>query len=65
MESLKNNILIVNDNIYYLEIKNNNLIAGFATNCGIIPQYQIAIDPDSSLDINIMNLYEIILHAEE
>jgi len=50
----------VDESVIYIEKHDNKLIAGTATNCGIVPQYEHTIDDCFSLDENIQALIETI-----
>lgn len=45
----------------HIEYKDGKLIAGGATNTGILPEYSIDYDWDMSVDANLNNLCELIL----
>lgn len=59
---IKSNILqLPNGDVLYLDYDEGNLIAGSATNTGVLPEHEIRYDWDLSLDQNIQNLYDFIL----
>ncbi len=61
-EDLNGQILEFNDGTYfYVQKKGNSLIAGNATNTGIIPEFEIEYDEDKSEDENLQDLYDIII----
>ena len=61
-EDLKGQILEFNDGTYfYVQKKGNSLIAGNATNTGIIPEFEIEYDEDKSENENLQDLYDIII----
>ena len=58
----RSNILeLPNGDVLYLDYNEGNLIAGSATNLGVVPEHEIRYDWDLSLDQNIQNLYDFIL----
>lgn len=65
MKDARSNILEFpngGDNIVlYVEYKDGKLIAGSATNAGIIPEFEIEYDKDFDLDWNLNVLYNVIV----
>lgn len=62
LQDIRSNIIeFPNGDYVYVEYKDGKLIAGGATNTGIIPEYELAYDHDSSVDENLADLYDKIL----
>lgn len=64
MEKYLGVIELENGNYYYIAIRNNDIIAGSAANCGIIPVYCLPYAEDLTIDENIQILYDRILENE-
>ena len=66
VHSMRSNILsLPNGDYVYVDYnpETNELIAGGATNSGIIPDYSIEYDVDFSLDENLQALYDKIIES--
>ena len=64
LEGIRSNILDFPSGDYvYLDYKDGRLIAGSATNTGIIPEFSMKYDHSKSVDGNILDLYDIILET--
>lgn len=62
LAELKSNVIEFDSGDYvYLDYEDGKLIAGSATNNGIIPEFEIEYDWDSSLDTNIEAIYDMIV----
>ena len=53
-------MLEINESVIYVEKHDDKLIAGTATNCGMIPQYETEYDDTFSMDENLQELIEVI-----
>ena len=64
--NMRSNILVFNDNVYYVsyDIDTNELFAGTATNTGISKEYAVQYDSDMSLDYNLEGLVDLMLEDE-
>lgn len=49
---------------YYIEKQDDRLIAGSATNTGILPEYDILYDDSCTYDQNLETLYYEILDSK-
>jgi hypothetical protein len=59
---IKNNIIEFPSGDYvYVDYQDGKLIAGGATNLGIIPEYEVDFDEDLGVDANLENLYDEIV----
>lgn len=66
VHSMRSNIMTLpNDDYVYVDYdpETNELIAGGATNSGIIPRYRMEYDVDFSLDENLQALYDKIIES--
>lgn len=61
-ENIRGQILnFPNGEYLYVDVQDDKLIAGSATNTGIIAEYSIDIDDDFGVDWNLQNLYDAIV----
>lgn len=61
LKNIRSNVIeFPNGEYVYIEYKGGKLVAGSATNNGIIPEYEIDYDNSVSADVNIQNLYDVI-----
>jgi hypothetical protein len=61
---IKNNIIEFPSGDYvYVDYQNGKLVAGGATNQGIMPEYEIDFDEDLSVEANLENLYDEIISS--
>lgn len=57
-EDLKWNVVsFPNGEYFYYEVRGDKMVAGGATNTGLIPEFELDYDPDIPRDANIENLY--------
>lgn len=54
------NIIEMENSYYYITTENGKMIAGSATNIGIMPEVVIDYDDEISYDENLYNLYEAL-----
>lgn len=52
-----------NGDYFYVDYIDGKLVAGGATNTGIIPEYEIDYDEDDSFDGNLSRLYDTIIES--
>ena len=52
-----------NGDYFYVDYLDGKLVAGSATNTGIIPEYEIEYDEDDSFDGNLSRLYDTIVES--
>ena len=64
--NMRSNILVFNDNVYYVsyDMDTNELFAGSATNIGVSKDYTVDYDSDMSLDYNLEGLVDLMLEDE-
>ena len=49
-----------NGDYVYVDIRGHKLIAGGATNMGIIPEFEMELDYDKSIEENLADFYYLI-----
>lgn len=65
LANIRSNVIeFPNGEYVHIEYKDGKIVAGGATNTGIIPQYEIEYDHDISVDDNIQNLYDLITEKD-
>lgn len=60
IEDIRGQILDFGDKYFTLDYRDGKLIAGGATNTGVIPKYTVKYDSDESIYSNLEKLYDII-----
>lgn len=61
IEDIRGQTLDFGNEYFVLDYRDGKLIAGYATNIGVIPEYTVKYDRDESIDSNLEKLYDLIV----